>query len=67
METRQRSIVKAVIWNLIGLCVMALVGFVATGSLAVGGTMALINATIGLTTYILYERIWQNIRWGRHV
>jgi len=67
METRKRSIVKAVIWNLIGLGVMALVGFVATGSFAVGGTMALINAAIGLTTYVLYERLWQNIRWGRHV
>mgnify|MGYP001086068743 CR=1 FL=1 len=67
METRQRSIVKAVIWNLIGLGVMALVGFVATGSFAVGGTMALINAAIGLMTYVLYERLWQNIRWGRHV
>ena len=67
METKQRSVVKAVIWNLIGLSVMALVGFVATGSVAMGGTMALINAAIGLLTYVLYERVWQNIRWGRNV
>jgi len=67
METRRRSLVKALIWNLIGLATMAIVGFVATGSVAVGGTMALINATLGLSMYVFYERIWAHIRWGRHV
>ena len=66
-ETRVRTIVKAVIWNLIGLIVMAVVGFLLTGSWGVGGAMAMINAVTGLTTYIVYERVWANIRWGRHV
>ncbi|PSL19667.1 DUF2061 domain-containing protein [Shimia abyssi] len=65
METRKRSILKAVIWNLIGLAMMALVGLIATGSVAVGGTMALINSAIGLTFYVVYERIWAKIGWGR--
>lgn len=67
METRRRSMVKAVIWNLIGLATMAGVGLLATGSAALGGTLALINTGIGLVTYVLYERIWAAIRWGRHV
>jgi len=67
METRRRSLVKAVIWNLIGLATMALVGLVATGSAAVGGAMALINAAVGLVMYLIYERVWAGIRWGRHV
>lgn len=67
METRRRSLVKAVIWNLIGLAVMAIVGLVATGSAAVGGAMALINTAVGLVMYLVYERIWSRIRWGRHV
>ncbi|GAA6199262.1 DUF2061 domain-containing protein [Aquicoccus sp. SU-CL01552] len=67
METRRRSLVKAVIWNLIGLAVMALVGLVATGSAAVGGAMALVNTAVGLVMYLVYERIWSRIRWGRHV
>ncbi len=67
METRQRSIVKAVIWSAIGLVTMAIVGAVATGSVTVGGVMALINAGIGLVMYVLYERVWAAIRWGRHV
>lgn len=65
METRTRSLVKALIWNVIGLVSMALVGFLATGSAAVGGAMALINTFIGFVLYLLYERLWSRVRWGR--
>ncbi len=65
METQKRTAVKAIIWNLIGLAMMCLVGLIMTGSIAVGGTIALINAAIGLTCYFLYERFWAHIRWGR--
>ena len=58
---------KAVIWNVMGVASMALVGFVATGSWAVGGKIALINALIGLGFYLVYERIWSRVQWGRHV
>ena len=67
METRRRSLVKAVIWNVMGLVVMTLVGFAATGSTAIGGAMALVNTTVGFFTYLVYERVWSGIRWGRHV
>lgn len=67
MDTRKRTIVKALLWNLLGLTVMSLVGLVATGSLAVGGAMALINTAIGFVTYLVYERVWANVKWGRHV
>jgi len=65
METRRRTLVKAVLWNLLGLAVMALVGLVMTGSAAVGGAMAAINTVIGLTMYVFYERLWARINWGR--
>lgn len=65
METRKRTLVKAIVWNIIGLTVMALVGLVMTGSAAVGGAMAVINTGIGLAMYIVYERVWSRIPWGR--
>lgn len=65
METRRRTLVKAIVWNVIGLSVMSLVGLVMTGSVKVGGTIALVNTIIGLSTYILYERVWSRINWGR--
>ncbi|MBU3036333.1 DUF2061 domain-containing protein [Tritonibacter mobilis] len=66
METRGRSLVKAVVWNVIGLISMTVAGFVATGSFSAGGLMAGINTALGFTTYLIYERVWAGIRWGRH-
>ena len=67
METRKRSLVKAVLWNLLGFACMALVGFLLTGSVATGGWMAVINTALGFSMYLGYERLWARIRWGRHV
>ncbi|WP_298847834.1 DUF2061 domain-containing protein [uncultured Ruegeria sp.] len=66
METRRRSVVKAIVWNAMGLATMTLVGLIATGSAAVGGALALVNTAIGLTLYVIYERIWAGISWGRN-
>lgn len=65
METRKRTVVKAIVWNLIGLAMMAFVGLLFTGSIAVGGTLAATNAAIGLASYVIYERVWARISWGR--
>ncbi|WP_375690184.1 DUF2061 domain-containing protein [Pseudooceanicola sp. LIPI14-2-Ac024] len=58
---------KSILWTLLGLLVMGLVGFAFTGSVAVGGGMALVNAALGFISYAIYERVWANIAWGRHV
>lgn len=65
METRKRSLVKALVWNTIGLLTMTLVGLAATGSVSLGGTMALINTGLGFACYLIYERVWTRITWGR--
>ncbi|MFD0908858.1 DUF2061 domain-containing protein [Ruegeria arenilitoris] len=66
METRRRSVVKAIIWNAMGLAVMTVVGLIATGSAAIGSALAVVNTAVGLTLYVIYERIWAGISWGRH-
>lgn len=65
METRKRTIMKAILWNLIGLASMALVGLLMTGSIAIGGAMAVVNTVIGFIAYVFYERVWAGIAWGR--
>lgn len=65
METRRRTVLKAVVWNLIGLISMSLVGLLATGSAALGGTMAVLNTAVGFSLYLVYERVWARVRWGR--
>lgn len=65
METRSRTLAKAVGWQLLGFGVMVLVGLVVTGSVALGGTLAALNTGLGFLCYVLYERLWSHIRWGR--
>lgn len=64
METKTRSMVKAVLWTLLGFIVMTGVGFVSTGSWGLGGQMAFANSALGLVTYLIYERLWTRVRWG---
>ncbi len=65
MDTRARTLAKAIGWQVLGLALMTLVGAVLTGSAALGGTLALINATLGFLCYVAYERLWAGIGWGR--
>lgn len=65
MDTARRTFVKALVWQALGLFVMALVGWVFTGSAALAGGMAVTNMAIGFASYLVHERIWAHIRWGR--
>ena len=65
MDSPKRTWTKAIFWQLLGLVSMGVVGYLFTGSLRIGGVMALVNAGIGLTVYVIYERLWARIGWGR--
>lgn len=65
MESTRRLIVKSLTWQGLGLIVMGAVGYAFTGSLATGGGMALTLSAIGLVTYVLHERLWARVGWGR--
>ena len=65
MDTATRTFVKSLLWATIGFLTMALVGLAATGSFVTGGAMAAVNTLIGLVSYVIYERVWARVRWGR--
>lgn len=67
MDTPTRTVVKAVTWQVIGLVSMTGVGFAFTGSVAQGGGIALFSAGISVLFYILHERAWSRVVWGRAV
>lgn len=64
-ETPLRSLLKAVTWQVLGLVVMTMITWAVTGSVATGGAIALLGAAVGMVTYVLHERIWAGIGWGR--
>ena len=65
MDSPRRTILKAGLWTALGWLTMTLIGWLLTGSAALGGGMALVNSALGLAMYFVYERIWARISWGR--
>lgn len=65
METAKRTIAKTLTWQVVGLLTMTLIGYVITGSAGAGGSIAAVSTCIGAVFYLLHERAWARIRWGR--
>lgn len=64
MDSPLRTLIKALTWQATGLVTMTIIGFVATGSLRAGGSVALVSAATGLVFYALHERLWARVHWG---
>ena len=65
MDTKRRTIVKAFVWQLMGLVTMSLIGWIVTGSLAESSLITVIGTICSFVTYVLHERVWSRVRWGR--
>lgn len=65
MESRTRSLVKAITWQLVGLVTMTLLAYLVTGDLGSAGGLALVAAATGFICFLLHERVWAHISWGR--
>jgi len=67
MESTIRTFAKAVSWQILGLFSMALIGYLFTGSLLTAGSLAAASAVAGSVCYVLHERAWNRVDWGRIV
>ncbi|MBC8130847.1 MAG: DUF2061 domain-containing protein [Rhizobiaceae bacterium] len=65
MESRTRSLVKALSWQFLGLFTMSAIGYAFTGSLSSGGALALASAGVSFFTYLMHERAWAAVTWGK--
>jgi adenylylsulfate kinase len=65
MESRRRSLVKALSWRLIALTVTTGLGYLFTGSVVFAATIGLADSLIKILAYYLHERAWNNVAVGR--
>ena len=65
METRSRSIVKALTWRMGGLVVTIAVVWVVTGRVKLAASIGLADTLVKLLAYYFHERFWLKIRFGR--
>lgn len=65
MDTKIRTVAKAVTWQILGLISMSALAFWQTGSLRGAVSLAVSASLLSIGVYVLHERLWGRIRWGR--
>jgi len=65
METRSRSVAKALTWRLAALAITTTVVWVATGRAELAASIGLIDTGLKLVAYYGHERFWLRVGFGR--
>ena len=64
-ETRKRSVVKALSWRAWATITTAIIVFIFTGEFALALTVGFLEVFVKMGLYVLHERLWQKIRYGK--
>ena len=62
--SRKRSIVKAVTYRGIIICLDFLVIYLLTGKVATAASFMIISNIYTTVAYFLHERVWAGVKWG---
>jgi len=65
METRNRSILKAISFRILATIATFALIYILTGNLALAGLAGGIDFISKLVIYYAHERIWNKIKWGK--
>ncbi len=65
METRWRSVAKAVVWRIMGVIILGSLSWVFTKSWEDTSIITITFNSIRLVLYYFHERAWDKVKWGR--
>ena len=65
METRMRTILKSLTWQMLGLATMTALSYYQVGSIKGAFSIALSASVTGFLFFFAHERIWSHVGWGR--
>lgn len=63
-DSHRRTLVKTVIWRGLNFIYWPIIAYAITGSWHETGLLT-IGAIISVFLYYMYERMWNNIKWGK--
>jgi len=63
-ESKKRSLVKAITYRAIIVCLDFLVIYLLTGKLSTATTFMIVSNLYTSVGYFLHERVWAGIQWG---
>ena len=65
MDTKKRSIAKAVSYRVFGTLTTGTIAWFFTGKIEVSLAIGLFDATFKIAGYFLHERIWAKLSYGK--
>ena len=65
METRTRSILKALTWRAGALAITVSAAWVVTGRAGVAASIGVLDTAVKLLAFYLHERAWLRVRFGK--
>lgn len=65
VDTWQRAVVKSLLWRVIGLVLLGGIAYGITGSWGHTAVITLAFHGIRVAMYIVFERCWEHVGWGR--
>ena len=65
IESKKRSLVKAITWRLVAMVVLGFVSYFFTRNFKEMGEITIFYTIIQIIFYFLHERLWEKISWGR--
>lgn len=65
MESRRRSLAKALSWRALAWCITAGVAYLFTGQAAFALTIGFADSLLKIFVYYLHERTWMSVDYGR--
>jgi len=65
MDTRIRSIVKSIVWRVIGVVLLGAIVYLITGDWKEMTIITALFHGIRIVLYYFHERVWERISWGR--
>ena len=61
-ESKKRSMLRSILWRVMGVIILALITFAFTRNLITTGLITFVHHFMFLWIYFLHERLWQQIK-----
>jgi len=65
MDSKARSVTKAITWRIFALFTTVLLAFCVTFEISVALTVGILDSLTKMVLYYFHERAWNSTRWGR--
>jgi uncharacterized membrane protein len=65
LETKKRSVAKALSWRFVATFITATVVYAMTGDFTIAAEIGLLDTVVKFGMYFAHERVWLRVSYGR--